>query len=270
MAKAADTAKLAVTNGATIAFMGDSITQIGAGPVGYVSLVIAGLKSAGLNVKAIPAGISGHKSNNMLERLQSDVIDKKPDWMTLSCGVNDVWHGANGIPLEQYRANISNIVERAQSAGIKVMILTATMIMENADNDLNKKLAPYNVFLRELAKEKNCLLADLNADMQAAIKAADPEIVGKFHVLTADGVHMAPLGDMLMARGVLRAFGMSADQLSAAEEAWKAMSFTVTGATPLTLADYMKLCDLAARQKMNAAALLNRMLQDDIQAAVAP
>lgn len=80
----------------------------------------------------IPARISGHKSNQMLDRLDKDVLAKKPDWMTLSCGVNDVWHGTNGVPVDAYQKNITTIVDRAQSTGIRVMILTATMIRENA------------------------------------------------------------------------------------------------------------------------------------------
>ncbi|NIP93719.1 MAG: hypothetical protein GWO24_09770, partial [Akkermansiaceae bacterium] len=40
-------ADLAVKEGQKIAFMGDSITQAGARPNGYVSLVIRGLEAAG-------------------------------------------------------------------------------------------------------------------------------------------------------------------------------------------------------------------------------
>ncbi|HZE96433.1 MAG TPA: GDSL-type esterase/lipase family protein, partial [Planctomycetota bacterium] len=106
-----------VKDGEKIAFLGDSITQGGMGPTGYVTLVIQGLKANGVNATAIGAGISGHKSNDMLARLQKDVIDRKPDWMTLSCGVNDVWHGAKGVVLEDYKANITQIVDKAQAAG---------------------------------------------------------------------------------------------------------------------------------------------------------
>ena len=88
--------------------------------------------------------------------------------MTLSCGVNDVWHGVKGIPLDQYKQNITKIVDQCQAAGVKVMILTSTMIGEDQANANNQKLSAYNDFLRSLAKEKNCLLADLNAEMQAA------------------------------------------------------------------------------------------------------
>lgn len=198
---------LAVKAGEKIAFLGDSITQAGARrPEGYCRFVIRGLAAAGVTAKMIPAGISGHKSNQMLARLERDVLSKKPDWMTLSCGVNDVWHGKRGVPLDQYKKNITAIVDRAQAKGIKVMILTSTMIHENPEGDLNKQLAPYNAFLRQLAKDKNCRLADLNAEMQAALVQGPTKPKG--NQLTTDGVHMNALGNIMMAKGVLRGFGL--------------------------------------------------------------
>lgn len=213
-----EAASIPLKNGQKIGFMGDSITQAGAEPQGYVTLVIRGLEANGIQVSSIAAGIGGHKSNQMLERLDRDVLSKKPDWMTLSCGVNDVWHGANGIPLEPYKKNITEIVEKCQAAGVKVMILTSTMIGEDAPNSNNQKLATYNAFLRDLAKKKKCRLADLNADMQAAIAKAGPDHKG--NLLTSDGVHMNPEGNRMMATGVLKAFGLTAKQLKKAQDSW--------------------------------------------------
>jgi lysophospholipase L1-like esterase len=213
-------AELPIKDGQKIAFMGDSITQAGARPNGYVRLVIRGLEAAGVTTTAIPAGISGHKSNQMLGRLERDALSKKPDWMTLSCGVNDVWHGANGVPLDQYKVNITKIIEQCEAADVKVMILTSTMIGEDEPNQNNQKLAEYNKFLRQLAKEKNCLLADLNADMQAAIEKASDKKKGK--LLTRDGVHMNADGNKMMATGVLKAFGLSKEQIAKAQESWAA------------------------------------------------
>src|SRR4051812_47122584 len=102
--------EILVKNGDTIAFLGDSITAQGANsPSGYVRLVASGLAAHGIEITVIPAGVSGNKSDQMLARLEKDVLSKKPTWMTLSCGVNDVWHGANGIPLETYKKNITEI-----------------------------------------------------------------------------------------------------------------------------------------------------------------
>ena len=211
-------AEISIKSGEKLAFLGDSITQQGKGrPGGYVNLVSHALATNDVKIDVIGAGISGHKSNQMLARLENDVLSKKPQWMTLSCGVNDVWHGANGVTLEDYKKNITSIVEKAQAANVKVILLTSTMIGEDQANPNNQKLIPYNEFLRTLAKEKNCLLADLNADMQAAVKKANTP--GK-NALTGDGVHMAFPGDMMMATGILKALGLDDKQLAKAQDAW--------------------------------------------------
>ncbi len=211
-------AEIPIKSGDKVAFLGDSITQAGAkNPVGYVNLFTKGLEANGVKIEVIPAGISGHKSNQMLERLERDVLSKKPQWMTLSCGVNDVWHGAKGVLIDDYKKNITSIVDQAQAAGIKVVLLTSTMIGEDATNPNNLKLAPYNEFLRTLAKEKNLLLADLNAEMQTAVTKANTP--GK-NALTSDGVHMAFPGDKMMATGILKSLGLNNDELAKAEDGW--------------------------------------------------
>ncbi len=213
-------ADIAVKSGEKIAFMGDSITAAGAKPNGYVRLVISGLEAVGVKTTAIPAGISGHKSNQMLARLDKHVISKKPDWMTLSCGVNDVWHGKRGVLLEDYKKNITKIVDQCQAADIKVMLLTSTMIKEDEKNKLNQTLKGYNDFIIALAKEKKCLIADLNADMQAIIDASADKKGGK--LLTRDGVHMNADGNKMMATGLLKSFGLDAEQIKKAQASWSA------------------------------------------------
>jgi lysophospholipase L1-like esterase len=231
---------LAVKNGDKIAFMGDSITANGARKDGYITLVMEALRKEGLEVSDVPAGKSGNKSNDMLARLDQDVISKKPQWMTLSCGVNDVWHFKlrlgkrtfEGVPLAEYKKNITAIIDKAQVANIKVMILTATMIGEDPERELNKNLIPYNDFLRKIAKEKNCRMADLNKDMQEALKNI-PDVKGPARMfgepeykrdiknkLTTDGCHMNYLGNIMMAKGILRAFGLSEEKIAAAERSW--------------------------------------------------
>jgi lysophospholipase L1-like esterase len=231
---------LVVKNGDKIAFMGDSITAAGARKNGYIVRVMDALNKAGLNVTHVAAGKSGNKSNDMLARLDNDVIGKSPQWMTLSCGVNDVWHFKlrlgkrtfKGVNLEDYKKNITSIIEKAQAANIKVMILTSTMIGEDPARELNQNLIAYNGFLREIAKEKKCLLADLDKDMQEALKKI-PDAKGRARMfgepkydrqiknkLTSDGCHMNARGNIMMAKGILRAFGLSEKNIAVAEEAW--------------------------------------------------
>jgi lysophospholipase L1-like esterase len=243
-------ADLLVKDGQKVAFLGDSITAQGWGvPGGYVKLVTAGLAAMGVHITPIPAGVSGNTSRDMLARLQSDVINKKPDWMTLSCGVNDVWHHQGGVSLEDYKKNITSILDQCQAAGIKVMVMTSTCIQES-DNADNQKLAAYNDWLRETAKARNLPLAEESGAYSAALKAAPPH-QGNF--LTHDGVHPNPVGHQLMARTILETFGATPDQIALAEKAWLTMpdgAFldcrTLFSLGPMTIEEYRKLGTLAA------------------------
>ena len=213
--------ELIVRDGDTLAFLGDSITAGGQSkPDGYVNLVLRSLALDGVYVKPIKAGIGGHKSDNMLARLDRDVLSKGANVMTLSCGVNDVWHQDNnrGVLLEDYKKNITAIFDKCDAAKCKVVVLTATMFerpgMEKHKH--NVMLAPYNDWLRAEAKRRGYPIADLNADMWKA-HAENPSVR-----LTRDGVHMLPAGDRLMARGVLRALGMPGDCVASLDwENWK-------------------------------------------------
>ena len=230
-------AGLTVKDGDKVAFMGDSITQFGNDPGGYVQLVMKGFEVLGVDVKKLAAGTSGNKSNDMLKRLDRSVLKAKPQFMTLSCGVNDVWHGARGVELEDYKKNISEILDKCAASNVTVIVLTATVIGEDhPERPMNAKLVGYNEFLRETAKARGLALADVAADLQEAMKEFEPKH-GVFHY-TRDGVHMAWDGNRLMARGVLKAFGATADDIVRIEAAWRTMPGTSQVSTFLSRADY--------------------------------
>ena len=234
-------ASVIIKEGDTIAFLGDSITKEGAGRGhGYVNLVKKGLLESGTEVNIIPAGIAGHKSSNMLARLDKDVLSKSPEWMVLSCGVNDVWHfdlkmGSRtfeGVSLEDYKKNIASIAAQAEKNNIKVIVMTSSMIGENPDWKLNKDLAPYNEFIRKLAERRGYPLAEINGAIREQLKEI-PDVEGKGGLmstpsykhdlknkLTRDGVHMNKAGNIMMAKEVLKAMGMSESNIQKVSENW--------------------------------------------------
>lgn len=202
-----------IKDGDAIAFMGDSITQQGNYPAGYVNMVMEGLKVAGVkDLSKIPAGIGGHKSTQMNARLDNDVLSRKDgrkaQWMTFSCGVNDVWHGPKGVPLDKYKELVSDIFDRCEAAGVKVIVLTPTMIGEDAANQNNMKLDAYVAWLKEEAQRRSLRVADLNAEMKAVLEELRKTDKTPGNKLTQDGVHMAFAGNCMMAWGVLKAMGV--------------------------------------------------------------
>lgn len=260
-----------IKSGERLAFLGDSITQYGASnPAGYVRLVVAGLEVNGITVDPLYAGISGNTSVDMLARVEADVLAKKPTFMTLSCGVNDVLKGAEGVPLEQYRENITTLVEKVQAAGVKPLLLTATMISEKPDEFTNRNLAPYNEFLRALAKEKNLPLADINAQMHEAVEkaaAAGAPRWNRDYYLTCDSIHMGPQGDQLMAEGVLRVLGLNDAQIARARTAWQDIpaAVAIDFKRQITLREYNAIATRAAKEDLSFVEFLDREFQKTIQ-----
>ena len=235
---------IAVRDGDSIAFLGDSITSGGNKPAGYVNLVMKGLEVAGVKgAKKIPAGVGGHKSNDMLARVERDCLSKKPAFMTVSCGVNDVWHGAKGVPLEEYRKNMCGIFDKAAAADVAVVVLTPTMIGEDPANGNNLKLKEYVDWLLGEAKRRGLRIADLNADMHRALTEMRAKATAKGEtlppkLLTVDGVHMAFPGNCMMAWGVLKALGVPDSLRGEIEAAWRKMPEAYEVSFKLTAEEY--------------------------------
>ncbi len=208
-----------------IVVMGDSITAGGSGPGGYVSLLQETLAARypSQAIEVINAGISGHKSTDMAARFQRDVLDKKPDLVTINVGVNDVWHGffnwqenkryANGdlpagVPLAKYREKVTEMVDAAQAARIRVVLVSPTLIYEDLGCAENSRLTEYAKAMREIAKEKRCLFVDLNTPFREVVAAYRKHAGAAPNLLTTDGVHMNASGYRMMAYGVLRVLGV--------------------------------------------------------------
>ena len=203
-----------------IVCLGDSITQGGEAPGGYVWILRRYLTTLYPNIEVINAGISGHKSTDMLARYQRDVIDQKPDMVTISVGVNDVWHGfydnhpegdgPRAVTLADYRKNVEEMVTRAIAVKAKVVILTTTVIHEDLQNRENAKLVGYNAALKEIAKKHHALFVDFQKPFHALIRDYQA-IGGRDNLLTNDGVHMNGLGNKIMAYTLLSALDVPAD-----------------------------------------------------------
>ena len=180
--------------GQQIVAIGDSITAAG----GYLRMIDAVLAENAPKMKFPP-------------------VVKKPAYVTLSIGINDVWHrlGQPHDPnvLAAYKANIEKMVDMAQAANIKVILLTPTIINEDANNEGNTRLKMYVQAMKDIAAAKKCQVADLHQMFLNALAkkpAGAPE-----HWITSDGVHMNDQGDAIMAVGVLRALGANDRVISA-------------------------------------------------------
>ncbi len=230
--------ELVIKDGDSIAFMGDSLTQLGylQKPNGYVHLVIEGLKQAGVNATPIPAGIGGNTTRHMLARIDKDIVEKKPVWMTLNSGINDT----GPLSVEEFGANLAKIVDKASAAGIKVILMNTTIgAGENIESPDSLKRLKFCEEFKNLAKERNLLLVDLNTVMSKELTERKNDGV-KGLKLTYDGTHLNGLGNQIVAAEILRTLGVSESDIAILRKRWDDYPFAV-GMPELSVNDYLKL-----------------------------
>ncbi len=103
-----------------IVILGDSLTAGLGLPVeqSYPSLLQQRLNTEGLDFEVVNAGVSGDTSAGGLSRLDW-ALEGNVKVLIVALGGND---GLRGLPVEQLKANLAQIVETAQSRGIRVIL----------------------------------------------------------------------------------------------------------------------------------------------------
>jgi lysophospholipase L1-like esterase len=196
--------------GERIVFLGDSITQAGAAPGGYVALVKEAVakKYPDLETEIVGAGISGNRVPDLETRLDRDVISKKPTLVVIYIGINDVWHSQNGrgTSKSDFEQGLQRIVKRIAEAGSRVVLCTPSVIGEKPDgaNPLDAMLEEYSQISRTVAAGHRVRVLDLRRQFLAHLKAANKDNAEK-NILTSDGVHLNAVGNRFVADRMLEA-----------------------------------------------------------------
>ncbi len=197
----------ALSDGERIVFFGDSITQAGVEPGGYVVRIDSILENAypGKDITVIGAGISGNKVPDLLERLDRDVLARNPTLVVIYIGINDVWHWFRFAPLGTekpvFESGLRTLISRIRDAGARVVLCTPSVIGEHPafDTDEDKMLDEYAEVSRHVASDTGVILCDLREAFVSYLVAHNTDGPAE-GVLTRDGVHLNQRGNRFVAR----------------------------------------------------------------------
>src|SRR5258706_1680898 len=193
-----------------VVFFGDSITEAGAKPGGYILKIgdlAAGEKVAD-QFELIGAGIGGNKVYDLYLRLEDDVLSKSPDVVMIFIGVNDVWHkrtSGTGTDADKFEKFYTAIIKKLQARNIKVLICTPAAIGEKTDfsNELDGDLNKYAGIIRNIANNNSCQLIDLRKLFLEYNKQYNTENK-ESGILTSDRVHLNEKGNQFVAEEMWR------------------------------------------------------------------
>ena len=206
----------------TILFQGDSITDCGRkreDPAslanGYPRLVAADIGFDNPNEYTFyNRGISGNRIVDLYARMKIDLINLKPDYMSILIGVNDTWHEINkqnGVDTAKYERVYSMLIEEVKEAlpDIKIIILEPFVLKGSATvstDEIPDRWERFDKDVREKAAAARRVADKFGlkfVPLQDKFSALDKEHEG---IWTADGVHPTVFGHELITREWLAAF----------------------------------------------------------------
>lgn len=197
-----------------IVFQGDSITDAGRSHTdgtsmgqGYPALVSAnlGLEKPGRYLM-YNRGVSGNRVVDVYARIKIDIINLKPDILSILIGTNDVWHEIywqNGVSAEKYFMIYCMMMDEIQEAlpKVKTMILEPFLLKGEVTREHwnefrfeNEKRAEK---AREVAEKYHLPFITLQDKFDKAAELAPTE-----HWLS-DGVHPTLAGSEIIKRAWL-------------------------------------------------------------------
>ena len=203
-----------VTEGASILFQGDSITDAGRDKRrqgindarslgnGYPSLIAAELLRdyPTKQLKISNRGISGNKVPDLAKRWEADCLNLKPDVLSILIGVNDIWHKLNGRyegTVEQYQKGFAELLAKTRAALPKVRLVICEPFVLRC-GAINDDWFPEFDHRREaaaaVAKEAGAIWVPFQTMFDAAAEKVAPSY------WAGDGVHPTLAGHSLMAQ----------------------------------------------------------------------
>ena len=180
-----------------ILFQGDSITDanrnranihdLGQGYAKYAAPLIREAKPD-IECEFIDLGISGNRSDDILARTQTDIVDIDPDVVSMLIGINDVWHRhSHGREMtdEQFEANYRTVLERIRKETHAKILILCPFLLPSADKeDWRDEVERIAAIVRRLANE----YADAYLPLDEKFAAALPTAPTPMHY-SDDGVH---------------------------------------------------------------------------------
>lgn len=206
-----------------ILFQGDSITDAGRNREndretgrGYPTLVMGrlGYDEPG-KYEFFNRGVSGNRVVDLYARIKIDLLNLKPDYLSILIGVNDVWHEIsrqNGVSAEKYELIFDMLLSEVRAAlpDIRIMILEPFVLPGTATESTAEQPERWLQFAREVplraaaakrvAEKHHAVFVPLQERFQQLQAQCAPGY------WLADGVHPTAMGHELIARAWMDAF----------------------------------------------------------------
>lgn len=206
-----------------IVFAGDSVTDMGKTlPYGDAEALGLGLGDGyvhtiydmmaatypELAVRIINSGIGGNTSKALLDRWQTDVVDFKPDWVSIFIGINDALTNIlyphkpeSQVPYDEYEKNLETMITSVQNTAKGVFVISPYVAEVKTGDMLREEMDKYRTICEKIAKKYSCEYIDVQEMFDEYFK------VRHQCWIAWDRIHPNRIGAYMIAKAFLKRCG---------------------------------------------------------------
>jgi len=155
----------------------------------------------GHHVTMINQGIGGETAEDLLKRIDRDVISFKPNLVIITIGGNDTW---KGYTIEDYKKYLTEIVNIVRANDAIPVLQTYYCLLYNKMPEILKKYPQFVEVNRKLSQEFKIPLIDQYLYFSPFYEN-DPENYSK---IMLDGLHVNQIGNAIMGIIACRSFSL--------------------------------------------------------------
>lgn len=199
-------------------FIGDSITDSNRNyhePVGhfnslgdgYVKLISSYLTAfqPENEFEVINKGINGNRIIDLKKRWDEDVLEVRPDWVSIMIGVNDVWRQFDSVFWQEYQVGkqlfketYMNLIQQTLPEVKGIFLMSGFMIESNDEDPMKKRLLEYNQITKEIANLYQIKFIDMQTTIDHFLQYQSS------YILSHDRIHPTQSGHMMIVKNWLK------------------------------------------------------------------
>ena len=167
-----------------------------------------------LAIRILNTGTGGDTVRHLKQRWQTDVLDLKPDWLSIMIGTNDVWrqfdqplNPKEHVYLDEYENTLRELIRETLPLVKGLVLMTPYYLEPNLNDPMRATMDVYRGVVKKIAAEFGVVIVDtqLSFDLMA-------EHVYLASLTTGwDRVHPGQRGHMTLAHDFLNAIDFSWD-----------------------------------------------------------
>ncbi|MFA6960933.1 MAG: SGNH/GDSL hydrolase family protein [Opitutaceae bacterium] len=132
-------------------------------------------------IRIVNQGLSGNTVRDLQTRWRQDVLDLRPDWLSIMIGINDAWRlfdmplqSELHVPPDEYEERLEELVASTRPKLDGMILMSPYVIEPNRAEPMRALMDRYGEIVQRIARAHDAVFVDVQAAFDAVLAHRHP------------------------------------------------------------------------------------------------